>query len=182
MRHLLFGVAILFAIHSAAKAAIVLNFEELASTTAYSNGQPVPAADRLSTQYLAIDGIRFSSGSNYVAVGNYGSAAPSGTNAIAGTSASGDFDYAATVFFTFWDLADTSTPATTNFFSMRGDLDATGGGVDVTVSAYDLNGNLIGSDTELDSGGETWRCHFPGCIQSASPAHQQTHHTAESRR
>ena len=119
MRRLLFGVAILFIIQSAGKAAIVLNFDDLTSTTAYSNGQPVPANTRLSTQYLATDGIRFSSGSPYVAVGNYGSAAPSGTSAIAGTSASGDFDYAATVFFTFWDPADTSLPATTNFFSMR---------------------------------------------------------------
>jgi hypothetical protein len=47
-------------------------------------------------------------------------------------------------------------------FSPCGDLDATGGGVNVTVSAYDLNDNLIGSDTEVDSGGETWTLSFPG--------------------
>ena len=146
----------------AAGAAIVLNFDDLPGTTAYSNGQPVPLADQLSYKYQPTDGIRFASISNYVAVGDYGASAPSQPNAIAGTSAAGTFDYAAPVYFTFWDPSDTSLLATTDFFSMRGDLDATGGGVSVTVSAYGLDGTLLGSDTEIDNGGETWTLSFPG--------------------
>jgi hypothetical protein len=143
--------------------AVVLNFDELTATTSYSQGVAVPANARLSTQYLPTHGIRFASGSAYVAVGNYGSAvATSGTNGIAGTSAGGAFDYAAAVTFSFWDPGNPAAPATTDFFSVRGDRDPTGGGVSVTVSAFDLNGALLGSSTQTDSGGETWTLSFPG--------------------
>jgi hypothetical protein len=142
---------------------VVLNFDELTATGAYSQGVAVPANARLSTQYLASSGIRFASGSAYVAVGNYGSAAAtSGSNGIAGTSAGGAFDYAAPVTFSFWDPANPAAPATTNFFSVRGDRDPTGGGVQVTVSAFDLNGALLGSNTQTDSGGETWTLSLAG--------------------
>jgi hypothetical protein len=85
MRHVVPMAATVFALASAAQA-VVLNFEELSSTTAYAHGSPVPANARLSNQYLATHGILFSSGSPYVAVGNYGSSATSGTNAIAGNA------------------------------------------------------------------------------------------------
>ena len=142
--------------------AVVLNFDELSSTTAYPQGNAVSTNMRLSDQYLAADGILFASGSPYVGVANLGSSATSGTNGIGGTSAAGTFDYSAPVTFSFWNPANPATPATTNFFSVRGDLDPSGGGVPVTVSAFDINGVLLGTNTQTDSGGETWTLSFPG--------------------
>src|SRR3982751_6090707 len=106
-----------------AQAVVVLNFDTLLATSAYSNGSPVPAANRLSNQFLSTDGILFSSKSPYVGVAQLGSSAPSPPNAIGGTSASGNFDYSAPVTFSFWNPASPSQPAITDFFSIQADKD-----------------------------------------------------------
>jgi hypothetical protein len=97
-------------------------------------------------------------------VAQLGSAAPSQPNTITGTSAAGNFDYSAPVTFSFWNPANPAQPAVTDFFSIQADLDPTGGGsgVIITVSAYDVNGALLGSNTESDIGGETWTLAYPG--------------------
>jgi len=161
LRAAILGVIACLVIPSWARAVIVLNFDSLPATSAYSNGSPVPAGDRLSNQYVSTNGILFSSNSPYVAVGQLGAAAPSQPNAIAGTSAAGNFDYSAPVTFSFWNPANPSQPAVTDFFSIQADTDGNGGGVNVTVSGYDVNGNLVGSNTELDTGSETWTLAFP---------------------
>src|SRR5258706_15154121 len=82
----------------------LINFDNLPASTAYSQGNFVPVADRLSNQLQSTSGILFSSNSPYVAVVVLnGNSAPSLPNAIAGTSAAGTIDYSAQVTFSFWN-------------------------------------------------------------------------------
>jgi hypothetical protein len=52
-------------------------------------------------------------------------------------------------------------PATTDFVSVRGDLDAIVG-PSATLEAFDLQGQLIGSIFHTDAAGETWSISAPG--------------------
>jgi len=154
---------ILFVTTRTATANNILNFDNLTGSLPYSQGTPVPVGDRLSTQYQNSFGILFTSNAGYVGVGQFGTDAPSAPNVIAGTSIAGNFDYGAPVTFSFWNPGNISQMATTNFFSVQGDLSPVGSnGQMVTVAAYDVNGVLLGTDTETDTGGEVWALSFPG--------------------
>jgi hypothetical protein len=141
---------------------ITLDFEGLPSMT-YFTGNFVPPEARLSDQYLATYGVRFSSVTDYVAVIDLGGGhATSGTNGIGGVLADDILDYsqAAPITFSFFDPANPARKATTDFFSLRGDF--WGGGNTALIEAFDIHGDLIGSDAQPDVGGQVYSLSLPG--------------------
>ena len=128
----------------------LITFEE-PGLTAMSNaaGQVVPAASRLSTQFLATLGITFSSNGGFVAVVNHGGLTPSAPNLIGGTNAAGALGYTQPITLCFFDPAAPTQPATTDWFRVRGDLLPLNSGTG-TVQAYAVDGTLLGSQTLPD--------------------------------
>jgi len=151
VRFFLAGALLLTA--SAAPAANLITFEEpVVSAMSNSPGASVPAGARLSAQYLGTLGVSFTSTGGYAAVVDHGfpSLTPSGHNIIGGTNANGELDYASPIKATFFDPANGTTKATTNFVRVLGDLYGLGSGT-VTMSAFDINGALLGSVTDTDN-------------------------------
>jgi hypothetical protein len=136
-------------------AAIVIDFEGLPSMPVVA-GAPIPDPAKLSDQFLASDGVSFSSGAPYVAVVELGpNHATSGVNGIAGSTPDGRLWYEPIypVRARFFFPADPSQLAVTDYISLRGDLEGDSGGT-VTLNAYDPSGNLVGSVKVPDSGGQ----------------------------
>jgi hypothetical protein len=141
---------------------IVLDFEGLPAM-GNSPGSPIPSADRLANAFLSTDGVKFRSGSQFVAVVNLGPGhATSGDNGIGGSTPGGrlTYDPAFPIVASFFDPHHHSRPAVTDFVSVRGDLRGANG--PVTLNAFDVGGTLIGSFTTPDSGGETLLLSVPG--------------------
>lgn len=146
-----------------------ITFDSLSAMTATSSGAAVPPAARLSDQLLNL-GVRFSSTSDFVAVVALGSGhATSGTNGIGGVSSSGLLSYLSPIRVTFFLPSDPSVHAVTDFVSIRGDLRPISG--TITLQAFDINGNLIGSATQQDTGGTTLSLSVAG-IHSIRLTHQ----------
>src|SRR6266496_813089 len=124
---------------------------------------PGPAASQLSDQFLSTLGVRFSSGSPYVAVVNLGGYATSGINAVGGSTPGGlmTYDAAFPIVATFFDPADPAHPATTDRVSLRIDRAGTSG-LNVSLLAFDLEGRLIRSFVTPDVGGATLEVSAPG--------------------
>jgi hypothetical protein len=119
-----------------------------------SPGSPIPGQSQLSNQLSSLD-ILFTSGNPYIAVVNLGTGhATSGINGIGGsTPESGLLTYYQSfpIRVSFFDNGNISAPMTTDFVSIRGDNQTTSG-FPVWLYAFDLNGNVIGSDTKDDIG------------------------------
>ena len=134
---------------SAAAEPTLLTFEEL---TPMSNSPAyiVPLAARLSDDYLQSNGIRFHSGSPFVAVVLHGDNSPSGKHVVVGTSTDGrmSYLYLFPVEASFFDPTGT-TKYVVDSFSVRGDMNSLSFEVK-TLEAYDVNGNLLASDTQPD--------------------------------
>jgi hypothetical protein len=116
---------------------------------------PVPTESQLSDQFLSTLGVRFSSGSPYVAVVGLGEGhATSGINGIGGTTPGGllTYDGAFPIVATFFDPNNPTVPATTDFVSLRIDLVPTSA-LNIRLDAFDVNARLIGSFTTVDSSG-----------------------------
>lgn len=128
---------------------ILLNFEDIPGMTNAPNSA-IPAASRLADQYLAAHGVRFSSGSPFVAVVVHGASTPSGTRIIGGSTPVGALTYQSTfpLVATFFDPTGT-TPMVVSVVSVRGDLAPVAG--TKTLQAFDVDGQLIASDTQQDS-------------------------------
>ncbi|HEU0009438.1 MAG TPA: PEP-CTERM sorting domain-containing protein [Verrucomicrobiae bacterium] len=142
--------------------AATIDFESLAGMD--NAIVPVPAASQLSDQFLSTLGVSFSSGSPYVAVVNLGLFhATSGINAIGGSTPGGllTYDGAFPIVATFFDPNHPATAATTDFVSLRIDLVPTSG-QNVTLNAFDLNGQLITSFVTPDASGATLQVSAPG--------------------
>jgi hypothetical protein len=134
---------------------IVIDFEGLDAMTFFS-GNPIPDSARLSDAFLPTHGVRFSSGSPYVAVVDLGVGhATSGTNGIGGSTPAGvlTYDRQYPIVISFFDPGNPSVPAVTDFVSVRGDNG--GSGLPITLNAFDVEGNLIASFTTVDAGGAT---------------------------
>jgi hypothetical protein len=135
---------------------IVLNFDELAASSNFFPGDFIPVADRLSTGYLASSGVQFSSTGGYVGVMQLGIGnAVSGANGISSSTSINTVTYSSTdpLVAAFFDPANTSVPGITNFVSLSTDLQ--GNGINVTLQAFDINDQLIGSFATPDTGGTT---------------------------
>ena len=127
-----------------------VNFQE-PGLVAMSNsaGSIVPAAARVSTQFQATLGVTFSSTGGFVAVVNHGTFTPSPPNVIGGTTATGALNYFQPITVRFVDPTDPTQPATTDWFSVRGDLVPLNTGTG-TVQAFSVDGTLLGSQTLND--------------------------------
>jgi len=148
----------------------VLDFEGgnlpsgVTAQASYDAGSPILSTSQLAGQYLSTYGVKFSSGSAYVAVLELGAGhATSGVNGIGGSTPDGLVTYSPDfpIVATFWDPTNPSVPAVTDFVSVRGDLIPNG--PPITLEALDLNGALLASDTEFDNfGGTLLSCSVAG--------------------
>lgn len=141
---------------------IVLDFEGLTSMPSQST-YSIPLRAQLSDAFLEMYGVRFSSGSPYVAVVDLGPGhAISGVNGIGGSTPTGllTYDRLHPVVASFFDPHNPSVPAITNFVSVRGDLIGTG--QSITLKAFDVNGRLIAAVTVEDTGGALLAVTAPG--------------------
>lgn len=143
------GAAMLVAMSGAGAQPILLEFEDFPAMS-NSPGAVIPTASRLSDFYLATHGVRFSSGSAFVAVVNHGANTPSGRNILGGSTLDGRLTYLSTfpVEAAFFDPTG-SVKYVVTAVSVRGDLRPIPGSK--TLEAYDVDGNLLGSDTQPDS-------------------------------
>jgi hypothetical protein len=151
------GLVVLPSVSARAVTPIVIDFESFPGM-GFSSGFPIPVASRLSNQLLATDGVLFSSGAPYVPVLNLGAGhAVSGTNGIGGSTAAGTLTYnsASPITISFWDPQHTANVATTDFVSVKGDLDSIVG-PSATLSAYGLQNQLLGSVFHIDAPGQDW--------------------------
>ncbi len=140
----------------------VINFEQFTGMP-FENPAPVPAESRLYDQLLDSAGVLFTSGSSFVSVLNMGpDHATSGVNTIAGTTPAGEltYDRSNPVVISFFEPGNASAEAVVNFVSIRADLWASL--QPITLNAYGLNGNLIGSMTTTDMDGATLQISAPG--------------------
>lgn len=136
-----------------AYATTVLTFDTIPGMS-NAPGSPVPFASQLSSQFLASNGVSFSSGGGFAAVVDHfpdPAATPTPPNVIGGTNADGNLDYSAPITAAFFSTANTSVKATTNFVRVLGDHFPLNSGT-VTLQAYDVSGNLLGTATAPDSG------------------------------
>lgn len=137
-----------------AQAQIVIGFDDLPGVN-QNAGTFISPASRLSNQYLAADGVLFTSGGGYVGVVVLDGAISS-PNGISGSTSGNLVTYGQNnpISATFWMPANPSIAAGTNFASLQGDADPTNGGWQVTLNGYDINNNLVASNTVTDVGSE----------------------------
>jgi hypothetical protein len=134
---------------------MTIDFEGFGAMPYFDIKNPIPPHARLSDAFLFTHGVRFSSGSPYVAVVDLGVGhATSGTNGIGGSTPTGvlTYDRNFPIVVSFFDPNDPSIPAVTDFVSVRGDF--RGEIQSVTLNAFDIDGNLITSFTTTNVGGE----------------------------
>lgn len=130
-----------------AQANTIITFETLPGM-GNSPGAAVPAGSQLSTQFLASDGVSFSSGAGYAAVVDHvpgcgATCTPTPPNIIGGTAANGTLNYGVPITAAFFSTANTAVKATTGFVQVLGETFPDGS--TVTLEAYGLAGNLLGS-------------------------------------
>lgn len=159
----LFGIFFLTAVQSIDASIISLNFDSLPAVDLLA-GTPVSSGSQLHDQFLSTYGVSFSSASqsDYVAVVRLGAGATSGANGIGSVDDAGQVRYTVPLEIAFFDPANPSTLATTDFISIKGDNDATNPGTFILLTAFDQHGNEIGSQYALDGGGTTLSLSIPG--------------------
>jgi len=79
--------------------------------------------------------------------------ASSGSRGIGGVTAAGKLSYSTPIEAAFFLPGDPATPGETDFVSVRGDLAGVNGVV--TLQAFDRDGLLLDTNTQIDSGGPT---------------------------
>ena len=144
------AVSVAAALFSAsASAGAVIDFETAAMSN--SPGSPVPVANQLSNQYLASLGVSFTSGAGFAAVVCHCGFTQSGQNIVGGTNALGNLDYSQPVTASFFNTANVTQRATTNFAKIWLDFIPLNSGT-VTLQAFDGSGTLLGSTSTPDNG------------------------------
>ncbi len=141
----------------------LINFDNLPAMVPGSG--IIPVADRLSNQ-LANEGVTFSTamGADYVpVVGPSDAVSPPNQIWLATTGNTLVLSLPYYAVINFVDPSNPSVDAVTNFVSIRGDVN--GSSNTLTMEAFNVDGDLIGTDTQPDTGGETVSVSTPG-IQS----------------
>lgn len=134
---------------------ITLRFDSLPGMD-FNMGTPIPDASKLSDLYLKTSGVSFRSGAGYVAVVNLGTGhAYSGTNGIGGSTDTGLLTYSSAfpITATFYDPHNPSRPGVTDYVAVRADRAGDSANT-VSLTAYDVNGNVIATSSKVDTGGE----------------------------
>ena len=153
----------MFAAGQARAELMSIDFEGFATMPFFDIKNLIPPHARLSDAFLFTHGVRFSSGSPFVAVVDLGVGhATSGTNGIGGSTPTGvlTYDRNFPIVVTFFEPSNPSNPAVTDFVSVRGDLH--GEGQSITLNAFDVDGNLIVSFTTTNVDGVTLSVSAPG--------------------
>jgi len=140
-------------------AAVTIDFEDyairgitpVANVPGFVAVGPTGAGGGLSNQYLNDDGVVFSSTLPYVAVV---SGAAFGAGSIGGVASSTVLSYVDPVDITFF-VPGTNTPGVTDSVSIQGDPIGIPSQT-ATLTAFDINGNQIDSETLFDTGSEIW--------------------------
>lgn len=147
--------------------ASLINFDSFTGMV-NSPGTSIPTISQISDQFLVSDGVQFSSGENsFIAAVDL---SPNGTtslpNGVGGSNTAGQLTYSGNFFnATFFDPSNVSAFGITDIVSVRSDTIPAGSFL--TFSAFDVNGNLLGSDTQVDTGGNLFLLSFSG-IHSVS--------------
>ncbi len=131
-----------------------IDFESFPGNLRLTQGQIIEPASRLSDQLRSTLGISFSSGAPYVGVLALGLGhATSGVNGISGSNSNNQVDYTAfnPIDFRFWDPNNVTVASGTNSFSVRADNLASGQAMSLT--AYDVNNNILSTWTGIDGAG-----------------------------
>lgn len=144
------ATAFLLATVGRANAATVLDFEVLPSgltPTSYGQGSLTPISSRVTTQFLDL-GVVISN----AAVTNLGAGhTASGSIGLSAITAGGYIDYDSIVGFSFFAPSDGLTKATTNYFAYSPDLGGGSGNI-VTITAFGLDGSVVGSKSWVETG------------------------------
>ncbi len=133
------------------------------SAMSNSPGSAVPTSAELSDQYDG-DGVLFSSTSAFVAVVDIGSSSASPPNGIGGVTSDGLLSYADPVKFTFVQPGTILAGVTSDVSIQADDIGIPG--QYATLTAFDINGKVLDSETLNDVGGEIWSIDLAG-IHSA---------------
>lgn len=147
----LFGLVFCLLKPLSATGSTVLDFEgplpDGLLATSYIQEHLVPANSLVTNQYLD-KGVLMSDVALVAAgVGH----AASGANALAGVDAWGRIDYDQAVTFRFFMPGDSSHAATTDFFAYSADFGG-GSGNTITISAFDVDGSLVGQVSYVETG------------------------------
>jgi hypothetical protein len=132
----------------------------------YAVAATVPNESRVSDQFLASDGVVFSSDRPYIAVVDITTGdispnhAPSVPNAIGGVANNGKLSYSAPIIGNFFLPSDPSVKATTDFVSASTDTRGIRGLV--LLEAFGTEGQLLGSTSAIDLNGPILSLSLPG--------------------
>jgi len=153
---LIIALLLISTITSGSAQAVLIDFESF-SGMVNSPGTAIPTTSQISDQFLTSDGVLFSSdNSPFIAAVSLGTGhATSGVIGVGGSDTSGNLIYS-DVFFKaiFFDPSNITHAAVTDFVSIRTDLVRFINRVEsVTFSAFDIDGNLLGQNTQDDTGG-----------------------------
>ena len=147
------GLALAFGLAANAHATVI-TFEELPNgLTAMGNAfTPVPVNSRLTNQYLVSNGVSFTSLGGFAALVDHGAGNPtaSAPNIIGGSASNGIMDYSAPISISFFDIANTSIKAVTDFFTIQGDWFPLGTG-QVFATAFGADGTVLGTTSDTDN-------------------------------
>lgn len=171
--------AIAFFVPSYVIANTVVDFEEPLPgdlvPTSYLQSTVVPASARVTDQYLSVglvvDGaalVTLPSGS-----------APSGINALAGIGSDGRIDYDTPVSFSFFAAGNSGVMGATEFFGYSADLFGSSRNI-ITISAYGLDGSLVGQVSYTETGDFTAPLTIGGVGQFHSVTVDQTLYNTNS--
>lgn len=143
------GLAIATSGIAMGRSTLFINFEETLPGMNNIPGALIPAASRLSDQYLVTHNVRFSSGSAYVPVVNLGSQTPSPTRGIGGSTGDGRLTYSSAfpVVIRFLS-ADATQPMVVSMVTIYGDTFPIAGTKSLT--AFNVAGAVLGSVTVPD--------------------------------
>jgi len=146
--------------------AAFIDFESFADDAMGNNpGATIPQDSQISDQFLTSDGVLFSSGNSFLVAVNLGlGGTPSGVVGVGGSTAvDGNLTYSGEFFRA--EFFKNSNRGVTNFVSILGD--SIPDGSEGTFSAFDINGTLLGSDSQIDIGNNVFELRFAG-INSVS--------------
>jgi PEP-CTERM motif len=146
------SVLSLFLFIANSKADTIINFEAPLPgglvPIDYVEDTPVTLQARITSQYGNLGVLLENAALVNLGLGH----ATSGTNGLAGISALGTVDYGSPVIFTFVDPLNNAVPWVTNHFVIS--TDQAGFSMNtITLSAYDIAGNFLGSVSHVETGG-----------------------------
>jgi len=142
--------------------AVLIDFESFPGMDNFP-GTAIPSTSQISDQFLNSDGVLFSShNSPFIAAVNLGTGhATSGVIGVGGSTGIGELTYAGYFFkATFYDPTNPLIKAVTDFVSIRTDLLAIN--QLLRLEAYDVNGNQLWIDQQVDIGGNLFSATVSG--------------------